>query len=212
MQAYSYVQCVRKACSFRFPSPVTDLVDLRCPKCGAGTTIVASGMDASPRPLERDDSNLHLEGFLDNIRSIFNTGSIFRTSEGCGISKLHLGGITPAPSHPRMHKTSLGSENIIPWEQHWNGLSAIQQLKANGYQIISLEYNSNSVPLFSIRSIPSPVILVAGNENFGIDPAILAESHIVTHLPMTGKKESLNVAIAFSITAYWLRFGMKNER
>jgi len=211
MQSYRYIQCVRIACSFRFPSPEENSADLRCPKCGAGTVVIASGRNSPARPIERGDSTLRVEGFLDNIRSIYNTGSIFRTSEGCGISKLHLGGITPAPSHPKMNKTSLGSENIIPWEQHWNGLSAIQHLKADGYQIISLEFNATSIPLFSIRSIASPLVLVAGNENFGIDPAILAESHLVTHLPMAGSKESLNVAIAFSVAAYWLRYGMTNE-
>lgn len=99
----------------------------------------------------------------------------------------------------------------MPWLQHWNGLTAIQQLKSQGYQIISLEYNSSSVPLFSLGSFTSPVVLVAGNENYGIDPDILAESHQIVHLPMSGLKESLNVAIAFSIAAYWLRYGVKNE-
>jgi tRNA G18 (ribose-2'-O)-methylase SpoU len=107
-----------------------------------------------------------------------------------------------------MAKTALGSDMQIPWEQHWNGVAAIDKIKVKGYHLIGLEYTQNSKLLFDINFTPvTPCLLIAGNENFGIDPDILAQCDQTVHIPMAGIKQSLNVAIAFSIAAYWILYG-----
>jgi 23S rRNA (guanosine2251-2'-O)-methyltransferase len=203
-------QCVRKACSFRFPVSEDFQGAEICPKCGTNTTIVAKYPQFNSKLNNSDSTGLHIEAFLDNLRSVFNVGSIFRSADGCGVKCIHLGGITPSPSHPRMAKTALGADDHIHWEQHWDGLEAVKQMKNRNFHIIGLEYTEASTSIFEKQfSGTNPYMLVVGNENYGIDPGILAECDLVVHIPMTGIKESLNVAIAFSIAAYWMAFGVK---
>jgi 23S rRNA (guanosine2251-2'-O)-methyltransferase len=201
-------QCVRKACSFRFPVSEDVVSAEKCPKCGALTSIVEhfrADTDTIDRP---SISTHHIEAYLDNIRSVFNVGSIFRSADGCGIERIHLGGITPSPVHPHMKKTALGADTSVAWEQHWDGLDAVRSLKEKGVQIVGLEYTNRSTPLFDLKiPIGIPHLLIVGNENYGIDPGILDECNQLVHIPMSGMKESLNVAIAFSIAAYWMTFG-----
>jgi len=201
-------QCVRKACSFRFPAKDDIVLAEKCPKCGALTSIVAhfqADFELSERPSIPPS---HLEAFLDNIRSVFNVGSIFRSADGCGIDRIHLGGMTPSPDHPKMKKTALGAGDSVAWEQHWDGVEAVRSLNDKGYQILGLEYNDRSIPLFDLKILyGTPKLLIVGNENYGIDPGILEQCHHIVHIPMSGMKGSLNVANAFSIAAYWMTFG-----
>ena len=122
---------------------------------------------------------------------------------------LHLGGITPPPTHPRMTKTALGAEGSVPWTQHWDGLAAVREIKSLQYHVIGMESTPESIPLYHSKIIKKPTLLVVGNETHGIDPDILSECDEIIHIPMAGKKESLNVAIAFSIAAYWIMYGGK---
>ena len=174
------------------------------------TSIVAHFQADIDLSEHQSRTSSHLEAYLDNIRSVFNVGSMFRSADGCGIDRIHLGGMTPSPDHPKMNKTALGADGSVAWEQHWDGLEAVRSLRDNGFQIIGLEYTDRSVPLFDLK-IPdgSPKLLVVGNENFGIDPGILELCHHIVHIPMSGMKGSLNVAIAFSIAAYWMTFGSR---
>jgi tRNA G18 (ribose-2'-O)-methylase SpoU len=202
-------QCVRKACMFRFPGP--DGEAFPCPKCGASTTVVALLPKTDTEGFRHSTdtmSDLVLDAGLDNIRSVLNVGSIFRTADGVGIHHIHLFGITPSPAHPTMRKTALGADETLPWTQHWDGLQAVRELKKEGFAIWSLEKNHDSQNLFTtpLPEHSRKILIVAGNENSGVDPGILAESDQIIHLPMIGKKESLNVANAFAIAAYWLRF------
>lgn len=148
---------------------------------------------------------------LDNIRSSYNVGSMFRTADGAGLSCLHLAGTTPTPEHHGVAKTSLGAEFSVPWEYHRNGLEAAQQLKDAGYQLWALEVGSQSVPLFEALPAPDnpPILLVVGNEVAGIDPGILAICDRFIWIPMQGFKRSLNVATAFGIAAYHLRWSQR---
>lgn len=202
-------QCVRKACMFRFPGPDGEV--FACPKCGAGTTVVAlfSHHDQQDSIPEEYKSRT-IEAGLDNLRSILNVGSIFRTADAVGIRHVHLFGITPSPVHPRMQKTALGADDFLPWTQHWDGLAAVRELKNQGYLVAALERTRESHNFFNY-SLPADnkkILLIAGNENSGVDPGILAESDFVLHLPMLGSKESLNVANAFAVAAYWFRFNI----
>ncbi|NTV37112.1 MAG: RNA methyltransferase [Anaerolineaceae bacterium] len=144
-------------------------------------------------------------GLLDNIRSILNVGSIFRTADGAGFEKLILSGITATPLHPKLAKTGLGAEGLIPWEYTPNALDTASELIHQGYSLWALEECDNAVSLFDYdRTIfpDSPVALVVGNEITGVDPDILNLAHVKVWIPMNGSKRSLNVAVAFGIAAY----------
>lgn len=143
---------------------------------------------------------------LDNIRSIYNVGSIFRTSDGFGIEEILLCGITPTPIHPRFSKTSLGAENYVRWQYRPNAVSACLDLQKSGFLIASLEINPRAVNLYAVDKEISnqPLVLVVGNEKSGIDPAILRLSDLVISIPMVGHKNSYNVATSFGIAVSYI--------
>lgn len=152
-----------------------------------------------------------VEALLDNIRSCFNVGSMFRAADGSGLSHIHLCGLSPTPDNPKVSKTALGAEISVPWTQHLDGLTAVNLLKQRSYRIWGLEGGPRSQSLFSLGRLlaGSPILLVVGNEVSGIDPGILDLCDRVISIPMEGFKRSLNVAVAFGIAAYFLRFGIQ---
>jgi len=152
-----------------------------------------------------------VEALLDNIRSSFNVGSMFRVADGAGLSHMHLCGISPTPDNPKTAKTALGAEYAVPWTHYSDGLNAVAMLKERDYRIWALEGGERSQPLFSmVRELSGPPILLAvGNEISGIDPGILDRCERVISIPMVGFKRSLNVAVAFGIAVYFLRFGVQ---
>lgn len=155
---------------------------------------------------------------LHNIRSVHNTGSIFRTADGLGIERLFLCGITPSPldrfgeKRTDFIKASLGAEDFVPWEKIGGAsdseaiVDLIRRLKQDGYIIISLEQHPASVPIGTIHSKISSekITLIVGNEVEGIPEEILNASDHIVEIPMHGKKESFNVSVAFGIAAYEL--------
>ena len=138
-----------------------------------------------------------------NIRSLHNVGSIFRTADAAVITKLYLCGYTPAPPRYEIGKVALGAELNVPWEHHAQVWRLIEKLRSNGVQIVALENNVESVSIYKFKP-KFPLALIVGNEVGGLSPAILQRADAVVHLPMHGKKESLNVSVAFGITAYEL--------
>lgn len=206
----TFYECVRQECRFRFtPEEGTYSSPQKCPKCGANT----HRLDVPDYPFHRSGSPADFPGpdlelMLDNLRSAFNTGSIFRTADGAGVKRIHLLGITPPVSHPKIHKTALGAENQIPSMQYWNGLDAIEEVKARGLALWALEDGDRAQSIFQMVSQPSvlpSIALIVGNESTGVDPEILARCDQIVSIPMIGKKESLNVAIATSIAIYVIR-------
>ena len=148
---------------------------------------------------------MYLATFLDNIRSIYNVGSIFRTADGAGVGHIYLGGYTATPEHPRLAKTALGAEESVAWSKHWDSLVALRALKAEGFHLWGLEGTSSSTPLFQAAPAGDQRhLLIVGNEIQGVQPEILALCDDVVHIPMRGVKESLNVAFAFGVAAYGL--------
>jgi len=164
---------------------------------------------------------------LDNIRSRENVGSIFRTADAAGVSKIYLCGITPTPlvnyalritnfknnaqSEMRnevidkISKTALGAEKWVPWE-HWKQTyRLLDKLKKDRIAIVALEQTKNSQNIFKYK-VPKnkKIALVLGNEVRGLSPNILKYCDEVVHIPMYGKKESLNVSVATGITLYQL--------
>ena len=147
---------------------------------------------------------------LEDVRSGWNVGSIFRTADGAGFSVLHLCGITGTPDDPAVTKTSLGAEGHVGWE-HWTScLDVLPGLVRRGARVVALERSSTSEPLEDVvRSgvLTPPVVLVVGNEITGVSAEARQLAAKVCHLPMRGVKGSLNVAVAFGIAAYRIREG-----
>jgi 23S rRNA (guanosine2251-2'-O)-methyltransferase len=143
---------------------------------------------------------------LEDIRSLWNVGSIFRTADGAGFSRLFLCGITGCPPRKEIAKTSLGAEDTIAWQFHRNALEVLLGLKSQGVTIIGLERTAESIPLSHAvaEQNDSPICLVLGNEVTGISLETLSLCDVVCDLPMRGTKESLNVAVAFGIAAYMI--------
>ena len=150
-----------------------------------------------------------LVALLDNIRSIHNVGSMFRTAEGACVRCLHLAGITATPEHPRLAKAALGAQSTVDWRFHPNAVDAATALKSGGYELLALERHTESTYTFPGDDRPGKhkLVLVVGNEKAGIDPAVLALCDRSLALPMLGQKSSLNAAVAFGIAVYYLQFG-----
>ncbi len=141
----------------------------------------------------------------DNIRSTFNVGAIFRTADAAGITKIYLCGYTPTPPRHEIEKVALGAEKTVPWEHVAQTWRLLERLKAHNVQIVALE-NNIGVPTRDYRDfLPNfPIALVLGNEVTGLSHPLLQRADAIISLPMHGKKESLNVAVAFGIAAYRL--------
>jgi tRNA G18 (ribose-2'-O)-methylase SpoU len=206
---YQIRQCLNEACRFRYHTSDKDAAGETCPRCGTPATAVATPLSDHQSPAIPSAGRLHLEVLLDNIRSVYNVGSMFRTADGAGVAHVHLCGITAPPGHPRLAKTALGAEKAVLWTYHRNGVDAAVSLKAQGYHLWALESGSRSQSLFAAAVEPAgrPAVLVVGNERVGVDPGILAHCESVFALPMQGQKESLNAAVAFGIAVYTLRYG-----
>jgi len=146
---------------------------------------------------------------LPNIRSCHNVGAMFRTADACSISKLYLVGYTATPPKIQIDKVSLGAEKWMPWEKREELQELVSDLKEQGYAIMALEKNSDSEDIsnlkLEIRNVQK-IALIVGNEVDGIEDNILSLCDHVVHIPMLGKKESLNVSIAAGIAMYALRF------
>ncbi len=145
---------------------------------------------------------------LDNIRSRENVGSIFRTADAAGVSKIYLCGITPIPPHEKISKTALGAETWVPWEYCKETWRLLAKLKKEGINIVALEQTKESVNLFKFKT-KFLAALVLGNEVKGLSPKILKYCDKKISIPMYGKKESLNVSVAAGVALYNLRLHLK---
>ena len=205
------------SCGLRFPLSPTEKRISICPKCGSALILAEVPYEAFSVPVkETNQKPVKFVAVLDNIRSAYNVGSIFRTSDGSGVDKLFLCGITPTPENSRVGKTALGAENNIMWEHTWSVIETVEKLKADDFFIVALEGGVSSCNLFEalplIKNQSKPIALIVGNEVSGIDPEAVNKSSLCVYIPMEGIKESLNVATAFGIASYLIRYqGMSNE-
>lgn len=140
---------------------------------------------------------------LDNVRSLNNIGSIFRTSDAFGVSKICLCGITATPPSPEIHKTALGAEDSVEWQYFATTAEALAALRADGYVICCLEQAIDSVSLekFEVEK-GTKYAIVAGHEVNGVDQAIVDDSDVCIEIPQMGTKHSLNVSVSTSV-ALW---------
>jgi len=145
-----------------------------------------------------------ISAILENIRSAYNVGSMFRTSACFNLEKVYLVGITATPPHPGVEKTALGATSIIPWEKWEATLPLAQKLKSEGYLILALELTDKSIPIQDLKEAENPIALIVGNEVDGVSKDALTLADKVIKIPLYGKKESLNVAVAFGIAVFYL--------
>lgn len=146
---------------------------------------------------------------LENIRSVENTASIFRTADGFKASKIILIGTTPAPidrfgrKRKDFAKVSLGAEDMVNWEYQKNIGSVIKDLKEEGFRVIALEQTPDAKDL---KSLPKPdrFAIIVGNEITGVSKEALEASNVVAEIPMLGNKESLNVSVAAGVALFVL--------
>jgi tRNA G18 (ribose-2'-O)-methylase SpoU len=148
---------------------------------------------------------LPVVALLDNIRSTYNVGSVFRTSDGAQIDKLILTGYTPHPPNKEILKTALGSTDSVKWEFHKDALTVIHQLKEDGYKICALELTEAPQMYYEVSPQKFPLCLIVGNEITGVSQKLLDECDFAIEIPQYGIKQSLNVAVAYGIAIFELR-------
>lgn len=157
---------------------------------------------------------------LHNIRSSHNVGSIFRTADAIGVEKIYLCGITPAPidrygrPDEKIAKTALGAEKYVAWEKTSSIVRLIKKLKnppaGGGYKIFAIEQDKKAIDLFKFSphsrggARASKIAILLGEETTGIPSKILKLCDKILEIPMKGKKESLNVSVAFGVAGYQL--------
>lgn len=142
---------------------------------------------------------------LDNIRSTYNVGSIFRTSDGVMIKKLFLCGYTPHPPKKEILKTALGSTESVTWEYIRDPREVVKELKGNGIKICALEQTSKSSTYYKLNGNTFPLCLIIGNEITGVSQNLIDLCDFSIEIPQYGIKQSLNVAVAYGIAIFDLR-------
>jgi tRNA G18 (ribose-2'-O)-methylase SpoU len=146
---------------------------------------------------------------LHNIRSAHNVGSIFRTADGAGVTKIYISGYTPLPvdrfgrTQKEIAKTALGAERTIPWEFRANASKLIEELRDSGTQIIGLEQDERAIDYRSLKA-KKDALLILGNEVRGISKPLRNLCDVLIEIPMRGEKESLNVSVAAGVALYTL--------
>lgn len=163
----------------------------------------------------KSSEKLPLVVILDNVRSMYNVGSVFRTSDAFRVEKICLCGITPVPPHQEIHKTALGAEESVEWEHYDSTIDAVHQLKKQGYIIYGVEQCEGSILLDERRETKDEsddakkYAIILGHEVKGVDQAVIDECDGCLEIPQYGTKHSLNVSTAAGIVIWelslWLR-------
>lgn len=139
---------------------------------------------------------------LDNVRSVHNVGSIFRTSDAALIERIILTGITPTPENPHIHKAALGAQDTVPWEYKQNAASTIDDLRKSGYTVAVLELTDTPTPTTAVAREKFPLCLIVGNELSGVDEELLDKAECALEIQQYGAKQSMNVAVAYGIAIF----------
>ena len=142
---------------------------------------------------------------LNSIRSSYNVGSIFRTSDGAMIKKLYLCGYTPHPPKKEVLKTALGSTESVEWEFTEDPVEVVKKLKSEGVKICALELTDKSIPHYCLSAEDFPICLIVGNEITGVSDELIELCDFSIEIPQYGIKQSLNVAVAYGISVFEMR-------
>ena len=143
-----------------------------------------------------------IAALLDNVRSIHNVGSMFRTSDAARIEHVHLTGFTGTPEHEDLHKTALGAQDAVAWSQHDEALPLLRDLQSEDYTIAALEQTNATKRPDQVQAEEYPIALIVGNEVGGIEDDLLEEVDLALEIPQYGAKISLNVGVAYGIAVY----------
>lgn len=147
---------------------------------------------------------------LDNVRSLNNIGSMFRTADGFGIDHICLCGISATPPSAEIHKTALGAEDTVAWKYFGHTSDAIESLRAQGWTIAVLEQVKGSVSLERFRPDPGQrYAVVVGHEVEGVDPEIVNMADVCLEIPQFGTKHSLNVSVSAAVTLYHITTALR---
>lgn len=140
---------------------------------------------------------------LDNIRSLNNIGSVFRTSDAFRVNEIILCGITATPPHVEIHKTALGAEDSMTWRYFEDTLSAVNELKTKGYTVFSIEQTENSISLSDVSlDKDQKYAIILGHEVHGVQQAVVDASDGCIEIPQHGTKHSLNISVAAGIVIW----------
>ena len=151
----------------------------------------------------RNTPRLPIYALIEDVRSLFNVGSMFRTADALHLSRLYLCGYTGFPPRHEITKTALGAEHTMPWEKHTRSVDLARRLKSQGMLLVALEQTTDSVDFWE-APIRFPVCFMVGNEVVGLSDRLVALADLCLELPMAGVKQSLNVATAFGVLGYEL--------
>jgi len=192
--------------------------NMYCPACGVRMTARPVSLEGDLRSKEARVrggegaavARIPLVALVDNVRSLWNVGSIFRTADACGVRHLFLTGISGCPPRPEISKTALGAEEAVAWSYHAVAAEALGRLCGEGYTPVAVETSEQAASIGKIRW-PERVCLVMGNEVAGVSPELLAACPIQVKIPMFGVKNSLNVAVAFGIVAFLASAALRSE-
>ena len=138
---------------------------------------------------------------VENVRSVFNVGSIFRSADGFGAEKIYLTGYTAYPPRDDLSKTALGADKSVPWEYFKDPIDAAKTIKKNGIDLVLLEQTVESKLIYDIKW-KFPVCFIVGNEVSGVSEKLAKEANIHAEIPMRGIKQSLNVSVATGVAGY----------
>jgi 23S rRNA (guanosine2251-2'-O)-methyltransferase len=160
---------------------------------------------------QNDCSSMKKYALLENIRSLYNVGSIFRSSDAVGLHQLFLTGYTGFPPRDQISKVALGAELSVPWKHYKDPAYIIRKLKAQGVQIIALEVTNDAIDIGQFK-LQQDYCLLVGNEVTGLSKKLLNLADITVKLPMSGIKESLNVACAYTAAIYCINQNMSTNK
>lgn len=153
----------------------------------------------------RESEKIPIVVILDNIRSMHNVGSVFRTADAFLLEAIYLCGYTPQPPHRDIHKTALGATDTVEWKFFPEGAAAVQQLREQGYRIFAIEQVDKSIPLHKFKTAAhSKLAVVFGNEVSGVGEEVLKLCDGSIEIPQFGMKHSLNVSVAAGIVLWEL--------
>jgi len=148
---------------------------------------------------------------LDNVRSMHNVGSVFRTADAFLMEGIRLCGFTPQPPHRDIHKTALGATETVSWEYHKDAFDLVQQLKTGGYTIISVEQVTKSIPLHRFSwDGKQKLALIFGNEVEGVQQSLIDMADACIEITQFGTKHSLNISVSAGIVLYKLAESFMN--
>lgn len=151
----------------------------------------------------KEADKLPLVVVLDNIRSLHNIGSVFRTSDAFRVQSICLCGITATPPHPEIHKTALGAESTVDWSYHKSSIEAVEMLKSKGYTVFAIEQVEGSIMLDKLTLDKNKkYAVVMGNEVKGVQQEVVNLCDNCIEIPQYGTKHSLNVSVTTGIVIW----------